>query len=716
MKKFFFILSAAVVMATACNRELTPEKQSVLTTTVAPQDGDWAMVQFNISVPETALYATQTRADLPDQPTIANGDLYVAVFGEGDGTKNGIGGDLQHFLKANLKKTIEHDVDMDPTATPVTRTYTYEYEVLMPLSNNPLVLDFMVGACDSKGTPYTLENPLPAAYEDEVMPLLFSIDGSPAYWQRVKIGGIFPLIINGKYQMTEYDDPDNPGASLPIADQDYIADPSKTPELDNVQLVRNFAKITYSASDDAPFVLNGFYLVDVPKSGTVAPYSDARGYETAYTTATGAAAISGYSGYVQSQVLVTGFDENKQFTNSGEYEYMYERTIPSYSSPAFAESGAILKLTWKTNDNRVPSTLAGATRYYKVSFVDQDGYIPILRNIQYNFEVSDISADQHPTTAKAAYEGGFLGDVSANVTTAMLDEISNNKSRIRVSGDDGSSMSHTTIGASRVVNIDFWFYPVASNTEVVVTDGKTSTAANAPVTITTEVLKVDGYDQGIASIGEVQVTRNGNQDQYATVSVTTNSSVTGKVQKGKLRILGQVSGMRALYRDIEFVVMEKQDFAITNTTVDEEGEAVTTKTWTSVTTPIRDAKNQDVTVTLRIPSDLPRDIFPLQIKIEAQNNGLTSVSDATATPAIPALPAQSGPSAFNSNKNSFFFVKTITFDDYATLSGVSYEYRNEFPCKFKTTLSTGNSTTISVKDMKDQYFNPLNLTLVANEN
>ena len=716
MKKFFYILSAAVVMATACSRELAPETQSIRTTTVAPADGDLALVTFSITVPETAIYATQTRADLPDQPTIANGDLYVAVFGKGDGEEVGVGGSLQHFLKANLKSTIVHDLTDETDATV---TYTYEYEVLMPLSNEPLVLDFMVGACDSEGHPFNLANPLPVKYEKEVMPLLFSLDGNPAYWQRVEIGGIFPLIIGGVYQTTDYKDPDNPNASLPAADQDYIADPSKTPELDNVQLVRNFAKITYSASTDAPFELNGFYLVDVPKSGTVAPYTKAEGYDNIYTSANSAAAVYGhYNGYVGSQVLVTGFDSSKQFTAPGSFEYMYERTIPTQSSPVFAESGAILKVTWdpnKVTDAKLKTEFTSQpVRYYKVSFVNENGYLPILRNIQYDFEVSDISAEQHPKTAKDAYDGGFLGDVSANITTSMLDEITNNKSRIKVAGDDGNNMSHTVIGAGRDINVEFWFYPVASNSEVVVTDGKTSTAANAKVNIQATILTVDGYDQAIDGKSDVVVTRNGNSDQYGTITVTTKSSVTGKVQKGKLRILGQVEGMRALYRDIEFVVMEKQDFAITNTSIDDEGETVTTQTWSSVTTPINDAKDQVVTVTLRLPDALPRDIFPLHIKIEAEKNNLTSISDNTVTPAIAALPVQSGESAFGGNHNGYYFVKTITFDDYAHIVGVSYDYTNEFPCKFKTRLSSGNATSIKINDLNEVYFNEATLTVATN--
>ena len=514
MKKIFYILSAAVVMATACTREANPEQQSVLTTTF--EEGAQALVTFKVTVPETSLFATETRAVgvIGEQPTIENGDLYVAVFGAG--TSAGIGGNLQNFLKATLAETIVHDVDMTTTTTTddetgettttTTRAYTYVYEVLMPLSNDPLVLDFMAGACDSEGNLFTLDNPIPVKYEAEVMPLLFSLNGNAAYWQRVRIDGVFPKPNGyGGYQMTEYssgvDDEGQP-IPLPDEDQDYIAD--DIPALDNVQLIRNFAKVTFTATSDAPFTLDGFYLVDTPMSGAVAPYSATAGYNTAYTSATDAGIIfNSYKGHVLSQVLSSGIDGKTFKTPGTAFEYMYERTVPSSSTPIFNDSGAILKVTWKASSDHADL----GTRYYKVSFVNESGYVPILRNIQYNFEVSDITADQHPTSAADAYAGPFLGDVSANVATAMLDEISNNKSRITV-----SEMSKTAIGSGKSFDIDFYFYPVDGNSEVVVTNGKTSTAAGATVTISTTILEEGGYPQAVKSISEVVVTRNGDAD------------------------------------------------------------------------------------------------------------------------------------------------------------------------------------------------------------
>jgi hypothetical protein len=105
-----------------------------------------------------------------------------------------------------------------------------------------------------------------------------------------------------------------------------------------------------------------------------------------------------------------------------------------------------------------------------------------------------------------------------------------------------------------------------------------------------------------------------------------------------------------------------------------EKQVFATETKETTVTPLTsDAMNKETTVNLVLPDGLPRDIFPLQVKIEAQNNGLTSIPDNTVSPAISALPVKYGPSAFNSEKNSYYFVKTITYDDYATLNGTTYD-------------------------------------------
>lgn len=714
MKKLFYILTAAAVMATACVRESVPEQEqeSVLTTSVAPKEGDMMLVTFALSVPEAELVAAQTRLqnfddwEAPEQPKVQADEVYVAVFG--GGSSDGRGGNLQNFVKAEivydpqtyLNPPISHNLDGVFGSTPTgTGNFLYLYNVLLPLSDEPLVLDFMVGACDANGNLYSLDNPLPVGYEEEVMEQVYSMNGVCGFWQRKRISGVTPKMQNGQYLMTS-------------RNGDYIAD--EIPELEEVILVRNFAKISFWSKEECPFMIQGFYLVDTPKTGSIAPFSDAQGYNTAYVdprNSTAAAILGSYSGHELSYELSTGIDGKRWVTkwDPGQnmcYAYMYERTIPTNSDPAFAETGAILSVTWTKaylveDENLRQQFYSNPNRYYKVSLVNEDGaYFPILRNFRYVFEVSDITADRHPTSPEEAYRGAFLGDVSASVRTSMLDDLSNTKSRIVVAGRSGNNMSYTSIGTGKSFNIDFYFYPDANNSEVIVTNGKTSRAGKR-VSIQTDIETNGSYPQAIASISNVVVTHNSNgTDNHGTITVTLNDSQPGTVQKGKLKILGQVEGARALYREVEFTVMEKQEFTA--------GEAQT-----SVTPLSSDSMNQETTVTIALPNGLPRDMFPLQVKIEAQNNGLTSIPDNSVDPAISALPVKYGPSAFRSG-NSYYFVKTITYDDYATLNGTSYDYTNEFPCKFKTRLSSGNATTIKINDLNEEYFQEKTIQLTAN--
>lgn len=691
MKKILYVFSAALLCLVSCTQGLNFER-SVRTTTVPPAEGDMARVTFYVTVPEAPLYATQTKAPhaMGEQPNaIENGDLYVAIFGKG---ANGIGGQLQHFVKATLMKDpatepigidppIDHDLtgDSDEGEGIAGKTFKYAYQVLLPISEDGLVLDFFAGAYDSDGILYSLDNPLPVAYEAEVMPLLRSIDGNAAYWQRVEINGVKPATDdNGDYIMAQVFDED--GMPISSEAEEYEAD--DIPELHDIRLVRNFAKVTFTANS-SDFDLNGFYLVDTPVYGTVAPYSGSSGYANAYTTSTDAAAImASYKGYITSTELTSGIpDGSNFFFDPGEYVYMYERTVPDLNKP-YGETGAILDVTWHS-DAAIASKLDGNLhRYYKVSFVDNSGAVPILRNIVYNFQVSDIVADAHPTNPADAYSGPFLGDISANIATSMLDEITNNRSLIKV-----SEMSKTTIGDGRDIDIDFWFYPDVQNhpNDVVVNHNTAFQGQTVTIQIIDE--EVAGYQPAIASF--VNLTPS-NADM-GVIRVTTNSSVAGSVKKSKLKILGQWGTQRALYREVEFTVMEKQYF---------ENDGVTCY----VSKLSEDSANQDVTVTIVLPNELPRDVFPLDIMIEPENNGLRSVPHNEGGVTLSALPVKHGVSAFDATKRNYFFVKTITYDDYAELVNGSYQYTNEFPCYFKTRLSSGNETSIKINDLNKEYF------------
>ena len=450
--------------------------------------------------------------------------------------------------------------------------------------------------------------------------------------------------------------------------------------------MRNFAKVTFTNTAAAQFDIKGFYLVDMPVEGTVAPFSGSTGYANAYTTTTDAALImNAYKGYITNTELTSGIPATVPFVEPGKPVYMYERPVPDLNRP-LGETGAILDVEWHSDADIASDLGENRRRYYKVAFVDKKGAVPILRNIVYNFQVSAIAADNHPETAAAAYAGPFLGDISANVATSMLDEITNQKSLIKV-----SEMSKTLIGEGgedKAVDINFWFYPDVENhpNDVVVNHG--ANYEGQAVTIQVILEDVSGHQPAVASWTNTTPTSGATM---GTIHVVPNSSAEGAVKKSKIKILGQWGTQRALYREVEFTVMEKQNFA--------QGSVVC-----SVSQLAEDAVNQDVTVTVALPDELPRDIFPLQIKIEPENNGLRAVPHGTGDDAVSALPVMHGKSAFNANKNNYYFVLTITYDEYATLNGATYEYKNEFPCYFKTRLTGGNETAIKINDLNEEYF------------
>ena len=254
-------------------------------------------------------------------------------------------------------------------------------------------------------------------------------------------------------------------------------------------------------------------------------------------------------------------------------------------------------------------------------------------------------------------------------------------------------MSKTHIGTATTTpySIYFQYYPNTTDypDEVVVVDSHDTENGGAQfhgkdVKVVASVVTVSGYGTAIKSITTpvIDMTYQ-NGVVWGRVDVHTFGSGATPL-RSKLKILCQPDGQTALYREVVFTVMEKQRF---NNGIDSSVDA------------IEDAFGQSPGLHLRIPSDLPKDLFPLQVRIESQANNLTSVSGVNNGKVVDPLPVQHGPSVFDTGLRSFYFVKTINWDEYAHLSGETYSYTTEFPCYFTTTKETGNTTSISLQDL-----------------
>ena len=100
---------------------------------------------------------------------------------------------------------------------------------------------------------------------------------------------------------------------------------------------------------------------------------------------------------------------------------------------------------------------------------------------------------------------------------------------------------------------------------------------------------------------------------------------------------------------------------------------------------------QTTTLTIKLPADLGYSMFPLILKIEAQNGAFNSSE---------GLPVEYGPSLFDPDHNSFYFLKTIEYSEY--YNAETEETKQEYTCTFKTTrtgtASDSNATTFAVID------------------
>ena len=127
---------------------------------------------------------------------------------------------------------------------------------------------------------------------------------------------------------------------------------------------------------------------------------------------------------------------------------------------------------------------------------------------------------------------------------------------------------------------------------------------------------------------------------------------------------------------------------------------------TAITTQPDDltAANESVGIKIQLPEGLGASVFPVQVRIEAENNTLSATST--------DLPAQTGASVFDATRNTFYFIYTITYDMYRHLDQATwtYNYTYEFPITLYTNSRTDNRTLIDIRDLGGK-FNPMKLGL-----
>ena len=712
MKATKYIAALALMMGlAACQPEMFNGN------TVVPEEESVAVV-FSVQFPEPIPVAT--KGTMGEGPLASEAfDIHLCVYGSGQGyvqnwitathlsttTQDGYitGGTFKTFLPVTDEKRTIHII-ANPPAEVVPTTDDY-------LDN---VMERMV----------TGKNEETGQYE-------------ASYWQEI-------ILENGIHanQSGTIDRP----SGLPMASPELIA------EFNDIHLLRNFAKLIVEGpsgapGDDEAIIVHKWTYINVPTKGYVAPYDAAgtsrfpSGYSNAYMQTVDVSTSEGVEAW-WNQLTVTdkypGVMPNGDvldiefpgepgpdvaegvYVNSGVGKYMYERPKPTSQQLQTAvlvqieiEHGHALydDLGGEVTD---PAILKAANTYwYKIEVLDNKGaYVPILRNFVYTLhiegltETGAVDPDTGEHTAEAAFNGPYFGNISASLETASLSDLSNGESAIHVDQLDfvftSVDKEDGVIQQMKLKNSDGTDFKYSFIPDV--NDGTAYVETNEHCEITIEAVDVAGYESYPAVNPNFPIVHGTNGE----LSFTPYDIDETHMRKSIIRIKGVATaeGSKELYREIMITLMPKPDFVHVN--------PAGTKTFTAITSAheygdVR-GRNKEVDLLICLPEGLGSSMFPIQIRIEAENNTLTATS--------PNLPVSTGKSVYDADRNTFFFIYTINYSDYCHLDSRTkkYVYKYKYDdIKFYTTkavideedpTSGDNSTKIHISDLAD-FFNPV---------
>lgn len=614
-----------------------------------------AKVTISFMVASEDLPSTKAQ-NLGEDPALTS--LHLAVFGSS--------GYLKEYVEATPtgpcgETTFTDPATIDSEHPKITTVPLYGFTAKLTLTNSKRIVHF-IG--NGPGT-------LPFGYADAVLSSLQSESGKRAYWQMMEIDGI---------KAKQDDDGDYIDAlGNKITDgQGYVAALETQKKFQEIPLVRNWAKIVVEADtnngNNPNFTPISYAVVHVPDRGTVAPHSAVTGgFIKDYQKKTFSylaeeikypanlppntkidnsipdincfkcwdQSVEGHRNYSEVNGIgwidgVAPADADKDHDGDGNPDgygavYLYERPVPTEQ---LLPTYVIIYGYFDDPDKNVPGHQDVSGKYfYKVDLMTDGNYYPIYRNFQYRILIHSILAPGH-ATPEAAVAAAGSADVSADINARHLPDISDGTRRLAIR--PWMARTFTTEQSSNTELNVFFMSDVASE------------APNMdPGAVTVEVLEMKhGLDEVIDPNPDYLFIEAPNDDPtdesygWRTIHFRTYGS-SSTIRSQTLRVTATSDG-ESLYRDIVITIQEKQPMQV----ICSESR-------------IKAKKGTPVDVYIDIPDGLVESMFPLEFMIEAEALTLSPYND--------NLPVQPGTSLSGSDKPSYHFIKTVSWDDYCAL-------------------------------------------------
>lgn len=550
-----YIVVAASLVLGACSEEtLRPD---------VPDAGGEEGVRVSIAIPDMPRLATRAFGDTPAA------DLKLTVF--------------------------EFEKGTDPTNTFLTKIYQAETLTQTNVTNGATV-DFRINDLLMTESPRVLHfvvapQHLDARYASEavVFSNLSVRDNSQAYWGRVE----FP---NG-YGTVDKDM------------KPQLTDEAKQ-KLTGVNVLRNFAKVSVEvvATATANFQLTGFELVNVPTSGTVAPYNSGRqkfprmfddaGTMLGYLAVAGnGSGQQGYSGIMPANCGFRNLEENFSPVADGGRPAWSTRDAYLYEHPFESTRRTYVILQ---GNYRPTTTDAWQTCYYKIDLVrlnEESGmteYYDILRNYDFHINVTGVSAPG-ASTASEAISGVSYNNISADVDARDMLQISDGANIVEV--------SKTNIIFTNTTPVEFLYRysPVG---------GFSSETTNAK-------LHTNGLNAGdvIASVTDPEVYTDADGVVWVKRVITPKPIPEAGTREQSFYVVDA----DGLGREIRLVAHVPYDYSDIEVYPGSENDRPTSAAGQGTVSPL---SGQPFTVYFNLPAGMPEAMFPLTFILESNRQNM----------------------------------------------------------------------------------------------
>ncbi len=624
-------------------------------------------VTITFSVPDVRLSSLTKGVDgedggINDAPYLDPDKLYLLVCG---GTQS-----IKYIRKA--------EVELDPiTHLPVTEEVPVSDIADYPLTDGVIksvtMYKFKVQLelTDSRRTIHILgnidENQLiTGSYVYQLLPTLMSYEGRQAYWQKINMPAIHPLL-------------DSHGQPV-IENGSYLPSEEAEAALEHIPLIRNYAKIQVSdaTAEDDEFELYSYAVIYFPRRGTVAPYrSNVNDVKDAFNFNNIGDSYR-FSGYERCRFQ--DLDEDLQYLGYLTPNVTFDREIPTasmFEDPSTSggrvikydknntEQGFYLYERSTPTDKLDPTFVIirgkfgedGEYYYYRLDLMETKTvnyesvyeYYPIYRNFRYNIQLNRISSIGVSTPEAAANSSG-AEDISADISMKHLSDISNGQTRLVV--EPFMAKTYTGPNEEGYYYIYARFYNDLNSSDPNVDWGAVSVSLEPLEDQSEDILILyDDVGNEVHSFYPASQTMGG-EPGFRVVRFNTKAAGS-QTKTQKIKITGRnlyTHEEFPLYREVEITLQKKQNLSVTCAIPE---------------VPLQKEAAQVVNVT--IPADLPSSMFPLEFIIEAERLTLTPdnrVSDNN-LPVHPGL-SISDTEAY-AGKTTIQYIRTLTEDEYKSL-------------------------------------------------